>query len=113
MLKHENIVQLREAFRRKGRLYLIFEYVDKNLLEIIEMNPTGLQVKFTQHDKIKSFIYQLCNALDFCHSQNIIHRDIKPENLLISLSGSLKVCDFGFARTVSLNDNLTDYVATR
>ena len=47
MLKHENIVQLREAFRRKGRLYLIFEYVDKNLLEIIEMNPTGLQVKFT------------------------------------------------------------------
>ena len=55
----------------------------------------------------------MCNALDFCHSQNIIHRDIKPENLLISLSGSLKVCDFGFARTVSLNDNLTDYVATR
>ena len=46
MLKHENIVQLKEAFRRKGRLYLVFEYVDKNLLEIIEMNPTGLQVNF-------------------------------------------------------------------
>ena len=34
MLKHENIVTLREAFRRKGRLYLVFEYVDRTLLEV-------------------------------------------------------------------------------
>ena len=44
MLKHENIVQLKEAFRRKGKLYLVFEYVDQNLLEIIEKNPNGLSV---------------------------------------------------------------------
>ena len=43
----------------------------------------------------------------------MIHRDIKPENLLISLSGSLKLCDFGFARTVNTSEVLTDYVATR
>lgn len=46
MLKHENIVQLREAFRRKGKLYLVFEYVDKNLLEIIEENQNGIEVIF-------------------------------------------------------------------
>lgn len=44
MLKHENVVQLKEAFRRKGKLYLVFEYVDQNLLEIIEKNPNGLPV---------------------------------------------------------------------
>lgn len=44
MLRHENIVQLKEAFRRKGKLYLVFEYVDQNLLEIIEQNPNGLPV---------------------------------------------------------------------
>ena len=66
-----------------------------------------------QPHKIKSFIYQLCKAINFCHSQNIIHRDIKPENLLISLSGSLRLCDFGFARTLSPIDVLTEYVATR
>jgi cyclin-dependent kinase-like len=48
------------------------------------------------------------------HQKGIIHRDIKPENLLISKRGTLKLCDFGFAR--KWNDsmhNLTDYVATR
>lgn len=36
MLKHNNIVALREAFKRKGRIYLVFEYVEKNLLEVLE-----------------------------------------------------------------------------
>ena len=44
MLKHDNIVQLREAFRRKGKLYLVFEYVEKNLLEVLEENPNGIEV---------------------------------------------------------------------
>lgn len=48
------------------------------------------------------------------HSQNIIHRDIKPENLLLSKSGVLKLCDFGFARQMSKKDGAvyTDYVST-
>jgi cyclin-dependent kinase-like len=41
--------------------------------------------------------------------------DIKPENLLVNRAGKMKLCDFGFARTVTAADvgNLTDYVATR
>lgn len=35
MLDHPNIVQLKEAFRKKGIVYLIFEYVKNNLLEIL------------------------------------------------------------------------------
>lgn len=42
MLRHPNIVSLKEAFRRKGKLYLVFEYVEKNLLEVLEENPDGL-----------------------------------------------------------------------
>ena len=44
LLKHDNIVQLKEAFRRKGKLYLVFEYVEKNLLEVLEEHPSGLEV---------------------------------------------------------------------
>ena len=41
--------------------------------------------------------------------------DIKPENLLVNRENGLKLCDFGFARTLSSVDygSLTDYVATR
>jgi cyclin-dependent kinase-like len=45
---------------------------------------------------------------------NIVHRDIKPENLLVDTDNKLKLCDFGFARTIkNTKEKLTDYVATR
>ena len=84
MLKHENVVQLREAFRRQGKLYLVFEYMEHNLLELLEENANGLPVQTTQTDLVRSYIFQLCKAIDYCHKLNIVHRDIKPENLLVS-----------------------------
>ena len=113
MLKHNNIVLLRDAFRRRKRLYLVFEYMQYNLLQILEKNVNGLD-----KERIKIYVYQLCNAIKYCHDHDIVHRDIKPENLLINVHPypMLKLCDFGFARTVQskiLKYKLTDYVATR
>ncbi|RUS81124.1 hypothetical protein EGW08_011110 [Elysia chlorotica] len=109
-LKQENIVELREAFKRKGKLYLVFEYVEKNMLELLEPHPNGVP-----YEKARSLTYQLCKAVMWCHARDIIHRDIKPENLLISKDGVLKLCDFGFARNIAGGSNglYTDYVATR
>ena len=108
-LKHEHIVEYKEAFKRKGNLYLVFEYVERNLLEVLQENPKGLDPNL-----IKKIIYQLCVAIRYLHSLNVIHRDIKPENLLIDSQYKLKLCDFGFARTIkSQKEKLTDYVATR
>ncbi|NWH63930.1 CDKL5 protein, partial [Geococcyx californianus] len=109
-LKQENIVELKEAFRRRGKLYLVFEYVEKNMLELLEEMPNGVPP-----EKVKSYIYQLIKAIHWCHKNDIVHRDIKPENLLISHDDVLKLCDFGFARNLSegSNANYTEYVATR
>ncbi|XP_062593139.1 cyclin-dependent kinase-like 5 isoform X2 [Saccostrea cucullata] len=109
-LKQENIVELREAFRRRGKLYLVFEYVERNMLELLEEMPNGVPT-----EKVKHYTYQLCKAIQWCHCQDIIHRDIKPENLLISKNDTLKLCDFGFARSIhgGLVGVYTDYVATR
>ena len=108
-LHHPNIVQFQDAFKRKGNLFLVFEFVEKNLLELIEEHPKGLDPNI-----IRSIIYQLCKAIKYLHDQKIIHRDIKPENLLITQNNETKLCDFGFARLISGNfEKLTDYVATR
>ncbi|XP_068448954.1 cyclin-dependent kinase-like 5 isoform X2 [Clinocottus analis] len=109
-LKQENIVELKEAFRRRGKLYLVFEYVEKNMLELLEELPNGVPT-----DKARSYIYQLIRAIHWCHKHDIVHRDIKPENLLISAADVLKLCDFGFARNLSegTDANYTEYVATR
>jgi cyclin-dependent kinase-like len=52
LLKQENVVCMKEAFRRKGKLYLVFEYVDKNLLEILDERPNGLDPLI-----VKKYIY--------------------------------------------------------
>ena len=108
-LHHPNVVEFQDAFRRKGNLFLVFEFVDKNLLELLQEHPNGLEPNLIRH-----LIYQLCKSIKYLHEQNIIHRDIKPENLLITDKMESKLCDFGFARLVSeTNEKLTDYVATR
>ena len=111
---HENIVEFKEVFIHKKNVYLVFEYVEKNLLELLQETPNGISPS-----KIKYLIYQLIKAIKYLHSKNIIHRDIKPENLLINEDLKLKLCDFGFARDIKLNSEMnnisqmTDYVATR
>jgi cyclin-dependent kinase-like len=80
-------------------------------LEILEENSSGLD----QQD-VKTYLYQVFKAIEYCHRNNVIHRDIKPENLLINPKRKeLKICDFGFARVLNskAGAGLTDYVATR
>ena len=94
VLKDQSVVRMIEAFKRKGKLYLVFEFMDRNLLEVLEEKPDGLS-----RESVRFFIFQLLKAVQYFHSQNVMHRDIKPENLLISSkTNELKVCDFGFAR---------------
>lgn len=107
-LRHDNVITLLEVFRRKGRLHLVFEYVEKTILEVLETRPNGLT-----ETEVRKYMYQLLRGVEYCHTHNIIHRDVKPENILISKNGALKLCDFGFARTMSIGGKYTDYVATR
>ncbi|XP_068444558.1 cyclin-dependent kinase-like 5 isoform X2 [Clinocottus analis] len=110
-LRHDNLVNLLEVWKRRRRWYLVFEFVERTLLDDLEQNPSGLDLNTS-----RQHLYQILRAVAFCHQQNIIHRDIKPENILISQGGVVKMCDFGFARTVASPGEggvYTDYVATR
>ncbi|NWT75445.1 CDKL2 protein, partial [Prunella himalayana] len=108
-LRHENLVNLLDVYKRKKRWYLVFEFVDHTVLDDLEASPSGLD-----YDRVRKYLFQIMRAIAFCHSHNIIHRDIKPENILVSQSGVVKLCDFGFARPLAASgEAYTDYVATR
>lgn len=77
-LRHNNIVNLIDAFRRKGRLYLVFEYVDSTILMKLEENPYGLSEL-----EVKRYSFQLLKGIEYCHDNNIIHRGIKNPHHLI------------------------------
>ena len=62
---------------------------------MLEAHANGLA-----EDVVRRCMWQLCKAMCFIHKQDIVYRDIKPENLLIDPAGTLKLCDFGFARKV-------------
>ena len=79
MLSHENIVCLHEAFRKKGIVYLVFEYLENNLLEILEKSDQGLPPAL-----IKKLMFQLLKGVAYLHNLGIVHRDIKPENILVN-----------------------------
>lgn len=51
-----------------------------------------------EHAKI--IVYNLLCAVNYLHSANVIHRDLKPGNILLTDQCSVKICDFGLARTL-------------
>ncbi|XP_005987945.1 cyclin-dependent kinase-like 1 [Latimeria chalumnae] len=108
-LKHMNLVNLLEVFRRKRKLHLVFEYCDHTVLNELDRYPRGVP-----EQQVKSIMWQTLQAVNFCHKHNCIHRDVKPENILITKHGIIKLCDFGFATTfIGPDAYYTDYVATR
>uniref|UniRef100_A0A2K6UDW9 mitogen-activated protein kinase n=1 Tax=Saimiri boliviensis boliviensis TaxID=39432 RepID=A0A2K6UDW9_SAIBB len=86
--------------KRKGAFYLVFEYMDHDLMGLLE---SGL-VHFNENH-IKSFMRQLMEGLDYCHKKNFLHRDIKCSNILLNNRGQIKLADFGLARLYSSEES--------
>ncbi|KAH3774064.1 hypothetical protein DPMN_175435, partial [Dreissena polymorpha] len=91
-LQHDNILRLYNWFHDKTRIYLILEYAYRGELYKVLQKEKRFDEKTTA-----KYVYQLANALKYCHSKKVIHRDIKPENLLLGLTQDLKIADFGWS----------------
>jgi len=99
-LNHPNIVQIYDVNRADETLYLAMEYVNGGDLTHNFRPPINQKV-------LLSLIAQLCDALDFAHGKGYIHRDIKPANILFRENGSLALTDFGIAKAIHSNTQMT------
>lgn len=93
--QHPNVITLREVLHTPRKLYLVFDFVDRDLKKHMEKNVLTPII-------VKRFLFQLLRGIAHCHSRRILHRDLKPQNLLISADGSLIIADFGLARAVGI-----------
>ena len=73
------MVNLIEVFRKNRRIFLVFEFIERNLLEEIEKTSSGMG-----ETRTREVIFQVCRGVDYMHRNNFIHRDLKPENILIN-----------------------------
>ncbi|VDN01300.1 unnamed protein product [Thelazia callipaeda] len=98
-LAHPNIVALEEIVLEENRLYLIFEFLHMDLKKYIDKIPSG---EYMNKALQKSYLYQVLQAICFCHQRRVLHRDLKPQNLLVDEMGAIKLADFGLARAVGI-----------
>ncbi|KAJ7544459.1 hypothetical protein O6H91_09G079900 [Diphasiastrum complanatum] len=96
-LKHENIIEMLDAFESPQEFCVVTEFAQGELFEILEDDKSLPEVR------VQAIAKQLVQALHYLHSHRIIHRDMKPQNILIGAGGIVKLCDFGFARAMSCN----------
>lgn len=91
-LQHPNILRLFGYFHDERRVFLILEYAPQGEL-YHKLRKAG---RF-EDEVAAQYILQVIDALEVCHSKQVIHRDIKPENILVGYFGELKIADFGWS----------------
>ena len=88
--KHENIVDLKEAYFYENTLWMMIEFceggaIDSIMIEI-EKGLTETQIRYVCREMVK--------GMKFLHENKIIHRDLKAGNVLLTLDGAVKIGKF-------------------
>ena len=94
-LSHPNIASLRTALTLDNQLVMIMEYVDGVTLS------SRVQQGAIPAGEVVKYVDQVLAALSYAHKLGIVHRDIKPANMMLTPDGTVKLMDFGIARSGS------------
>jgi len=93
-LKHTNIVQIYDMFEISGHYLMILEFIEGN--DFKKIIDQGI---LSREQSILKFI-DICDAVQYAHTQGIIHRDLKPHNIMLTPDGCVKIMDFGISSLI-------------
>ncbi|HEX9254927.1 MAG TPA: serine/threonine-protein kinase, partial [Candidatus Angelobacter sp.] len=94
VLNHPNIVTIYDAGEQDGIFYIAMEFIEGTTLHEVLAEQRVLAT-----DQVLQLTRQICRGLDYAHSNGIVHRDIKPANIMITGNGTVKIMDFGIAKS--------------
>ena len=76
------------------QIAIVMEFQETDLDKLLKV-----KIEFKAKHLIKILYYTLL-SISFIHFSNIVHRDIKPANILLTSACTVKICDFGLARSM-------------
>jgi tRNA A-37 threonylcarbamoyl transferase component Bud32/CheY-like chemotaxis protein len=103
-LEHPNIGRIHDIGVADDHLYLAMEYFAGGDLRSRMREPLGWRTAL-------AYLRQLAAALGALHAIGVLHRDVKPGNVLLREDGSLAFIDFGLARQLGLESDITGHGA--
>lgn len=71
------------------------EYAESDLKKLLKSN-VSLEIVH-----IQTLVYNLLCAIKYLHESKVLHRDLKPANILVNEDCSIKLCDYGLARSIT------------
>jgi hypothetical protein len=97
---HDNIVIIHAVDEHAGVPYMVLEFLEGNTLREVMAATKRLPAA-----RVVELVLPIARALSRAHELDIVHRDLKPENVMITLSGQVKVLDFGIAKAMRDEDS--------
>ena len=92
-LDHTGIVHVSDVFEENGTAYFVMDYIDgRSLAEIVKAEGPMSEARAL------GYIRQVCDALNYVHSNNRLHLDIKPNNIMVTGNDRAILIDFGVSK---------------
>ncbi|XP_019892346.2 serine/threonine-protein kinase Nek8 [Musca domestica] len=98
-LHHPNIISYLGSFIKDNTLLIEMEYADGGTLAQI-IGERGMRDFFPERYIVNVF-EQICSAINYMHSENILHRDLKTANVFMNKRGIVKIGDFGISKIMN------------